>query len=214
MFTLPAHLLVQARFSRGTVGDAIINTFVFKGAGPDAPTMADVKARLDQFYGGLAGTQVTKIAARLHNSITGVTYYGRPADAAPGIPGEEVAGSVTVASPGGNSLPPDVCTALSYRAALPNGPSRRGRIYFGPLLVAAIDPFGVLAAAFRSDLIQACKGLASTSVANPIEWMIASRKNNTSARIVRGYVDSAMDTQRRRDPITEQFGRTADAWTL
>jgi len=205
---------VQARFTRGTVGDVIINTFVFKGSGPDAPSMADIKARLDIFYGGLAGAQVGTLKARLHNSITGVTYYGRPANAAPGIPGEELPGAVGIASPGGNSLPPDVCVALSYRAALPNGPSRRGRIYFGPLLVAAVDPFGVLNAAFRTDLIEAAKGLASTSVANPVEWMIASRKNNTSSRIVRGYVDSAMDTQRRRDPVTQKFGRTADAWAL
>lgn len=215
-FTLAGHTIVQARFPR-TNADVIINTFVFdRGVGDDA----NIVNRLNTFYFGLnsVGGQVQPLALIMSKSLQTPTYYMRDADQAVGTPGRELAGTGTFPGTRGD-LPNDLAICASYRAALPNGPRRRGRLYIGPLhgvipggSAALFDTLGRIHSGAKDIVNQAAQGLATVSPSNPVRWVIASRVGNTSAPITRGYVDSHFDTMRSRDPGTEFFGRANDAW--
>jgi hypothetical protein len=212
-FTLPNHFMVQARFGREVSGaDPVINTFVFEGQVETAN--ASIRDRLDQFYTGLATGQGTSLRARMSVDLSSLVYNIRPADAGVGFPGTEVPSLLWTPPAIANRLPMDCCIAISYRAAAPFTARRRGRIYLGPLAINAIDASGTAPAAVITDFSAAAKGLASVSVANPVLWKIASRVGNSAAEIKSGFVDKHLDTQRRRDPGTEFFGRRPDTWSL
>lgn len=219
-FTQPGYVICQARIERrGTdslrSGDDCINTFVFRNdeVGP-GNGFVEVQNRLNTFYGGLSGTQSAPLKDGMSTQITGMTYYMRTAAQAVGTPGEELPSNVNWTLNPVDLLPPELAVCSSYRAAPPYTKSRRGRIFIGPLR-SMVNESGIVSNFFKNDLIQATKGLASVSPANPVAWVIASRKNNSSALIEQGYVDRAFDVIRGRDPNTEGFrGRTPSDWTV
>jgi hypothetical protein len=105
---------------------------------------------------------------------------------------------------------------------LPNSKRRRGRIYLGPLQATVeggggaklYNGTGRITDSVRANIAAACKGLAGLSPSNDVTWVIASRVGNVAAPIVRGYVDTAFDTMRSRDPQSQFFGRTDDTWAV
>jgi len=218
-FTLPGYTNVQARFTRDN-GDTTINTFTFERN--TGVTDAMIKARLDKFYNGTHGTQAYTIRAMMTARVQTITYYMREADQPEGTPGREVAGPGPF-SPDVNvaQLPPDLAIALSYRGAvgltLPR--RRRGRIFIGPLRREVTGPQQVIDGGGRiNDLVraainQAAIGLSDVLGANGAAiWGIASRVGNEFTPIVRGFVDSDFDTQRRRDPGAQNYNRRPDTW--
>ncbi len=212
-FNLANHLLAVARFERED-GDAVMNTFYFDtvgGGGSD-----DVVNRLNAFYIGVPNQPTLPVARMLSPRITSLTYYIRAANAAPGIPGEELAQPTFVRTAAGvGELMADAAVCASYRSGSPYTARRRGRIYLGPLAGDVLDTTnGLIKTDFRNALATACEGLASESLADPVRWVIASRAGNTSSRVQEGYVDEHFDTQRRRDPGAEFFGRRPSTWDI
>lgn len=97
----------------------------------------------------------------------------------------------------------EVSVCLSYRGAPPHSPRRRGRIFFGPLRSSGVidasssDPTRPNANLVL-DLGAAAVRLANNSL---IQWVIRSTvPTENFVPIVDGWVDNALDTQRRRGP--------------
>lgn len=221
-FNQPGFIICQARFGRGSTAgglpaDQVINTFVFRDDAVTGNGYAEVVNRLEDFYYGLSGTQTATLGSYLHNSVDSLTYYLRDADAAPGTPGEEIESTAfTQTASISSSLPPDVAVCLSYRGPVPDTKRTRGRIYLGPFRGGStlVDSDGRLATGAHDNMLAAMAGLASTSETNSVRWTIASRAGNSSEDIVRGYIDRAFDTQRRRDPQSQVYDRQPDEFTV
>lgn len=210
-------MMVQARWPRAGADNAI-NTFVFDyGLQTEPAAQLSIRDRLDTFYQGQGNDPsfpTQTVISYLSNQISGPpVYYMRPASAAVGDPGTEVQSLITQLPPAANRLPEDVAICLSYRAPAPYTARRRGRIYLGPLNVGSLETTGRIKATTRTVLNGAAANLSSESATNPVYWSIASRVGNVAADIVEGFVDQFFDTQRRRDPSTETFGRTESTWT-
>jgi hypothetical protein len=206
--------MVQARFRRSDA-DVVINTFAFDvGIGSDlGGSMNNIRQRLDAFYFSLTGTQTGTVASNMAGSIVGLSYYARAADQPLGSAGLEVESDLFLKPTEAARMPPDSAIALSYRSGSAPTKRQRGRIYIGPLKSAGVmSTLGLITLTYRQNLGKAAEGLASASPSAPIRWVIASRAGNSASLIDRGYVDEHFDTQRRRDPGTEFFGRREDGW--
>jgi len=103
-------------------------------------------------------------------------------------------------------MPPETAVCLSYRAAYQSGlpkASQRGRIFLGGIGNACIDAavgvdFPVVNAGFRNDIGVFANNLITDFADVDWTWVVYSRKLNQSFPVVGGWVDNALDTQRRR----------------
>jgi hypothetical protein len=113
---------------------------------------------------------------------------------------------------GNGRLPNEVALCLSLKADIPSGvdpSSRKGRIYIGPLranpggspaYVSGCDPAtGRPPATLMATMISAAESL-SDEIAGLAswDWGVYSPTLDTFSEIKGGWVDNAMDTQRRR----------------
>jgi|ERR1044071_5301509 hypothetical protein len=111
---------------------------------------------------------------------------------------------------GGAELPTEVAACTSFHAELSGIPEesgdtrprarRRGRVYVGPLNTFAISnvPPVMLNGTFITDLIAATKGLADGAGADLWAMSVFSRTDWLLRPVIGGYVDNAVDIQRRR----------------
>ncbi len=210
--TLPGVVLVQARWLRGTVGDPVINTFAFLVAASGGATDNNIRDSLDQFY-FTTTTNGGNINGILNSSLTALTYIMRDADQAAGTPGREIPSLLFVPPAAGSWMPADVAICASYRGSAPVTARKRGRIYLGPVRQGSVTTTGLILDSSQVTVQQACARLAGKTQSDG-QWVIASRKYNEIANVVSGYVDEHFDTQRRRDPGAQFFGRRPDEWTL
>lgn len=96
------------------------------------------------------------------------------------------------------SLPLEVALCCSFKALPPNTPSRRGRIFIGPLSVRAldVDATGVPTAAFMNAVAAAAYALNQDLSDLTATWIINGAAGPVG--VAHGWVDNAFDTQRRR----------------
>lgn len=195
----------------GLPADRIINVFHFWDAGAyDDGKLLDAQFQVARFYGGVGG-------GVLPTQGSPMGYYMSPwvkrdaqliaynlDDAKPRLPHPL---PLTLPAAGGNGLPEEVCVVGTLHAAPPVSPRRRGRLYFGPLFTGAAD-VGTTThparpeASFVNDF---CKALQTMTIAfdSAPAWSIRSVTPSENFQpIVSGYVDNALDTQRRRGPDT------------
>jgi hypothetical protein len=97
------------------------------------------------------------------------------------------------------SLPSECAAALSYYSGTVPRPRKRGRVYIGPLALSVLDQAGsfpVLSTTFTEALGGAAVNnlMATTGVA----WGLLSRTTGDIWPITAGWVDNAVDIQRRR----------------
>jgi len=221
-FTLPGYVTVAARFNRSD-GDVVVNTFAFKNAA--LGNEVGITGMLDEFYfGPVASEGGARIIDLLSERIIGGEYYFRDADQLAGTPGREYSmGGPFNPEATVPVLPPDLAVCASYRGALPTHKRRRGRIYLGPLsrdvdlpglAYSVHDENGRVSAGTQALVNAAAARLAASDGGADYDWVIASRAGNSATPIVRGYCDQHFDTQRRRDPGTQTFGRHPDDWTV
>jgi len=109
-------------------------------------------------------------------------------------------------------MPADAAICASYRGVPPVTARKRGRIYLGPCRQGALTTTGLILESSQVTIQQSCKRLAEKTQSVG-RWVIASRKYNQISSVVSGFVDEHFDTQRRRDPGTQFFGRRPDEWT-
>jgi hypothetical protein len=102
-------------------------------------------------------------------------------------------------------LPNEVAVTLSFYADR-NIPRHRGRIYFGPLNRNAAQE-GTSDMRTGGGLRIALSGAAARMAAEgPAEWQVFSPTDGVARTITAGWVDDALDTQRRRG--ADPTGRT------
>lgn len=200
------HVKAQVTFQGATnvPRDRFINTFHFDSAEASLTAAAiDIGPSLGTFYGTVAYPQADGMFKYLSQFILRpfkIRYYDM-AQAEPRVPYEQ---SYTLtAHPAGavNDLPEEVAVCLSFHGDPPVTPRRRGRIYLGPLNGACFFDASTTTPArvsptLRTDACNRMLGLATSDVG----WSVWSPTSSTLVPVTAGWVDDAMDTQRRRGP--------------
>lgn len=99
------------------------------------------------------------------------------------------------------SLPQEVACCLSFRAAAPVTPRRRGRVFLGPLNVnvyAGGLPDNVTPPRPSDNFTDTLRDAGAGLLAADVGWCIHSPTNNTFVPVVGGWVDNEFDTMRSR----------------
>ena len=179
----------------GLPEDVFTNTFHFVNDQDYEDHAATITPALQQFYGffdqDLSEYIQPQAVIKVYNML----------DPEPRVPTEFPfpLGIVTTDS---FALPNEVAVCLSYHAAPPVVPRRRGRIYIGPLNLNAttaattstVPPRPTLA--FRTRLATAGAFLRS----NAVGWAVRSEASDGYSMITDGWVDDEFDTMRKRGP--------------
>lgn len=135
-----------------------------------------------------------------------VTVHGyNLADAPPRVP-FIVPMPITGVTSTSTETSPETAICLSFQGVLlPGTPQarRRGRIYFGALTDAVIDPgtddsFPIPNVAWINALVAEVEAKLLDTEDAGIQWVIWSPTSSASVPVNNGWVDNALDTQRRR----------------
>ena len=194
--------------------DRFINTFHFEHDVTQYPTLAGFvtahEPPLSNFYDTSNPGQTQAIGAYIGefaNRVGTIRWYDLN-DAEPRVP---VITSFTMPAPvAAVSLPEETALVLSLRASPPVTARRRGRIYLGPLALAAtttVDSSTTVptrpAAQLMNDVCTAALMVRDAVIALPgnTHWTIRSVTPVVNGvDVAGGWVDNAFDTQRRRGP--------------
>jgi hypothetical protein len=182
--------------------DRVINVFHFTHLSDYATAQPLCETAVATFYNGTSG-QTNPISAYLSPWVqrdAEMRSYDleQPEPRVPTV--TPLTLSAVLNSQGG---PEEACCCLSYHGAPPLTPRNRGRIYIGPLCTNAITMATATsptrpANALIADLVAAGNTLSDNTV---LDWVIRSlRPSLNYAVIFGGWVDNALDTQRRRGP--------------
>lgn len=190
--------------------DRVINVFHFVGLGTYEDELPSVFAAVEAFYN--ASNTTRELAAYQSPYIQrDAELLGYDLDEPPKrVPTRFPVVLSAVAS--ATQLPEEVAVCLSIRGSIPpaGGPRRRGRLFVGPLNILSMTsgPEGAPtrpSPAFVADLIVAAERLEAQAISAGTPWVIRSTKPTQNFVAVQGgYVDNAMDTQRRRGPRTTE----------
>lgn len=197
---MPTKLQAQVRFDAATLKteDAMTNTWHFQveSVPPSAATITAIANALYTFYNSNSSFWSSAI-------LTGnyyVKFYDM-GDPPPRIPITQTFHSMTALAAAG-SMPPEVCTVLSFQAVPVSGvrPStRKGRVYLPAFKVAQYGSSGMLGAGAVTSVNTAATTLLTASdAAADWTWCVASQTTGVWAPVVKGWTDNAPDIQRRR----------------
>jgi hypothetical protein len=220
MATAYAHIVRVYKARTGLPRDACVNTWSFKSDVLPAgdlitQAMANLQTIYTTVYNGVQSVEAY-LSNVLEDDANSVEMLGYDVTA-------HLDGSVTGPplrtenQQRGNSqaidnLPSEVAGCLSFRTAgafaegPPAGPRlaarHRGRVYFGPLNLAALqqDVAQELEPVLNPDFIAALTGMAQADDINTgnVVWSVWSRANAAMGAVFSGFVDNEFDTQRRR----------------
>lgn len=189
--------------------DVVVNTFHFDWAGGGAPTLTNFNTLLSDinaFYSTIfPATGGNLINGSLVVTATSFKLFNLT-DPEPRVPTFSTTATLGAQTDPLYSTPLEVALCLSYYATPISGvnqASRRGRLYIGPfgdLLSISGSPtaFTAPSTATITAFTTAAHNLKTSTTADSWIWVVYSRKLNSSAAIVGGWVDNAWDTQRRR----------------
>lgn len=196
MTTLRAMVVIP--MTSALPADAVVNTFHFQAPAADSTAFTAIDTALTNFYGNLQSFFSSKVNA----NGTRIKIYDME-DLKPRPPRYDVALGLG-ATVGSTALPAELAVCLSFQGAQVAGipqARRRGRIYFGPLAGVALSSEKVHATMMSSLCTQAGVLLAACSAGDPVQWVVYSQTQpspNFAANVVGGWVDNAVDIQRRR----------------
>jgi len=195
---------VMQMFS-GLPEDRIVNVFHFRGDG-DYDTEAPLaRARVAAFFNTASGTNsVSYYISALVLRTSTVTSYDLD-EPKPRVP---TSAPVTLTAAGSlNGFPEEVACCLSYHSSVPPAITarRRGRVYIGPLNGTAVHFASTEAPArpetsFIADLAASAGALVAAGAVDP-KWCVRSSLPTENFQTINGgWIDNALDTQRRRGP--------------
>lgn len=220
---MSVNLLAQAVFgtTNNISADRTVNTFHFIGDSASADDdYVGAAYRVHDFYSGPAASSSTaKLDYYLAND-SGTNYHINVydmADPKPRLP--HVFNAQLIGAGVLHDVPAEVALCASYYSGR-NIPRQRGRIFLGPLCLAALETTGAGPARPKSDFLDAiqaaCVRLATTDdgvVKEPVSifeyavpadhhvsWAVHSVVANTWLPVTAGWIDNSFDTQRRRGP--------------
>lgn len=197
---MPVEMLAQVRIPNASAipEDTLVNDWAVRieTSPPPAATMNAVASALQTFYNAIAGM----CSYNQYASVYDVVFYNR-ADPTPRAPVKTVSNTWT-GLVGTGSLPAENSVCLSFQGAKISGASqarRRGRIYLPALTTGTLTTAGQLSTGTCTTIQAAATALlAASDAAADWSWVVWSRMNAASVPVANGWVDNAMDTQRRR----------------
>lgn len=183
--------------------DVVTNTLYFVTPGTWPPsTLADLNFVVGDFYAALYAPAVN-MPSYTNPGGAFVRYYDM-AQPTPRVPIEMPLAWGTTPATTSTTIPRQASVVASFHAAPLAGASqasRRGRIYIGALTqswITSTSPGPHIDDAQRLAVCNAMEALLSDAAAAGYTWVVYSEKLNTTADVAGGWVDNAIDTQRRR----------------
>lgn len=198
-----ARAIVEMPYDTGLPEDKSVNVWHFTPGVVNAASGEQIRNALVAFY--TWDVAVNAVKTYLSPILTGtarVRVY-RLLDAKPRVPvwdSEFDLGLGGAATP----EPEEIACCLSFRTANVSGipaARRRGRLYLGPLNSDAIMLSGGVTRIdndFQDVLRQAAGRMISLTAASGALWAIYSRVDDVARPVVSGWIDNALDVQRRR----------------
>lgn len=195
-----------------TPEDVVTNTFYFEENVPLglAAVAAALTPRLATFYNSVYGVS-SSMGSYMSPASTTIRWYdmSQPEPRVPLITNPTM--SITTAV---TSVPTEASAVLSFQAdRQPGVPQsrRRGRIYLGGLgpgsiFAGSASAFPSIVSNFRTVATAAANTLRTAVVSDGLRWVVWSPTAQQSATITNGWMDNAIDTQRRRSVV--RTGRT------
>jgi hypothetical protein len=176
--------------------DAVMNTFHVECSGADLPAArAAWHAALIAFYNNVS--DVYSIVVSQNGWVHKMYDLDQPK---PRAPVDTFTWNLAV-NPTGAELPHELAFCISFQAARVSGvpqARRRGRIYLGPVDTAGIST-SMISPTMIPTLKTAAAGLLAASQSSAIfEWIVYSPTAGIGAAVVDGWIDNAVDIQRRR----------------
>lgn len=197
---LPAVPIIRAQVSIPAVStvseDTVTNTWHFTTTDTDEGTLSAVKTALSTFYEAL---DTYKSDLQLWTGAR-VKIFNME-DPPERVPIDDV-GLTLTSAPSGGSLPHECACVLSFNGEYVSGASqarRRGRVYLGPLNVSVIGDNSMFTSTFYNVVVGAAGALLTASnAASDWAWIVYSPTAEQGYPVVGGWVDNAVDIQRRR----------------
>lgn len=194
----------------GLPKDVITNTFYFDwlGAGdPDATKFGNLADLVAGFYEGVFPTAGTFSMASWIDRTKYRTKIYDLVEPKPRVPKLDRTETLDVKTEANTIMPPEVAIVASYHAAPVSGVAKaslRGRIFLGGLgtncvgVSATYPGFPIPGTALVTLIISRMQILAQTSVHPDWGMRQHSEKFGIARPVTGGWVDNALDTQRRR----------------
>lgn len=188
--------------------DTFVNGFHFTGTSSVEDMSTEIALRLHDFYGTPPTGSSQRLAQFMSSEINWPTARLKIYDWGDPSPRQPVYDEQLPVTPGTLvellPQPAEVALCLSYAGEAVSGANparRRGRIYIGPLNAGTLAPTPNQSArpagAFMTVLARAGDDLATANTLG-CQWVVWSTRGGSATEIVRGWVDDAFDTQRRR----------------
>lgn len=199
----------------GLPADAVVSTFHFSTESdpPDPASLVEIAAALGDCYNAFTAY----LSPFYNQGAMKVTYYNL-ADPEPRVPLEELPLPITsVPGAGAYAMPPEVSVCCSFEGNQVSGEPqarKRGRVYLGPWGVFGATQLSAPPGAILSAIDTGFTSLLSDSDASlDWTWCVHSPSllkgttvpplppqplASTFFPVVRGWIDNAWDTQRRR----------------
>lgn len=198
---------IQAVFQGGTnlPEDRFVNTWHFDTGQDTGTTLTTISAAMGAFYinGGIPGQSSLSNVGQYISPFVNRAFQLKVYNLADGKPRVPTTMDMTLPAAVANNdgAAEQIAAVLSFTGSAPITRHKRGRIYLGPLSMAAISGAGGssptrLAGTFRGVLMGAAQRLAEADVG----WCIKSGPDEEAllTKVVAGWVDDRPDTQRRR----------------
>lgn len=179
----------------GIAKDASVNVFHVLVTPPTAPSSSTIGNSWQTFMRALAGLFPSTVATSGHT----FKIYDLE-DLEPRAPIYESTWSFAGALSGA-SAPPELCITTSFQGERESGllqRRRRGRMYLGPIDSAVVD-VGRISPTDQGTIVTATKNLADAiNAITDHQFCVYSRADDAFVPVDNGWVDNAVDVQRRR----------------
>lgn len=210
---------VRIPYDTGMPRDATVNTFAFTTAGADVLTTdhTEIVTRLRNFYSSVHPGATVALASQWGTGVDLANATIKTYDAGDVMPRAPIGEAVGITATTGTTVEPsELAAVLSFQGLRQSGQiqaRRRGRIFFGPLATIALT--STYPVRLNANMIAAgnaaMKYLAGENdLPIGINWGVYSRTNQSVVDVHDGWVDNAVDIQRRRGE--DATARTT--WTL
>lgn len=185
---------VTIAMTSGVAKDAAQNVWHFQSALATTPYTL-ITTALQTFYRAIEGIFPDTVSQGGHR----VRIYDL-ADPEPRAPVHDATFTLNSA-PSGTQLPSECAVVLSFQGTRVSGQSqarRRGRVYLGPLDQAQLSSGRISAGTITTITTAASALLSSSTAAADWDWVVRSQVGATNVFVTNGWVDNAVDIQRRR----------------
>lgn len=204
-----ARVQVILPYTSGVPSDVITNTWHFESLNDESITsakLATLFSRLVTFYNTCYTNTAIKAMASYINPLQVVMKGYNLSDPKPRTAVREAVTPLSVGTLQSDTTPSEASLVLSYHTEYESGiskASQRGRIYLGGLTsfwfeAGTVSNSTRFKTATRENVTGAAATLYATTLSDDWGWVVYSEKLSQHFAVAGGWVDNAIDTQRRR----------------